>query len=104
MRSVALANIPCVAKKFQLVQTRLRKALFGLMNEELQAHRNISIQRSWDIAPSEINTGVAPEIDTIIKQNGLVDLSSEVRLLASRISKVAGFNARVYKELYAGML
>lgn len=72
------------------------------MAHELSSHRNMSGQ--FDMSSSDVNTGVMPEIDNIIKQNGLVDLSSEVRLLASRISKVAGFNARVFKDLYATML
>lgn len=45
-----------------------------------------------------------PEADLIIKQNGLLDLTSEIRLLASRISKVIGYNAQVFRELYASLI
>ena len=56
------------------------------------------------MAPSDLISEALAETDAIIKQNGLLDLTSEVRLLASRIAKVAGYNAHVFRELYADLL
>lgn len=91
-------------EQFLLVQSRLRKALSGLIYQEIQQHNRSIIGKTWDMASVEVAPESRPEADAIIKQTGLTDLAGEVRLLASRISKVVGYNAHVFRELYTELL
>ena len=74
------------------------------MIHEIQSSSKLTGNKPRDMASSDLTPEGHAETDAIIKQNGLLDLTSEVRLLASRISKVAGYNAYVFRELYAGLL
>lgn len=74
------------------------------MVHEIQSSSKVPSNKPWDMAPSDLISEALAETDAIIKQNGLLDLTSEVRLLASRIAKVAGYNAHVFRELYADLL
>jgi hypothetical protein len=86
--------------QFRIVQKRLRAGLSGLINHEL-VHVNRPASKGWDLATVDESPEIVNMLNTIIKQNSLTDLAGEVRLLATRIAKVVGYNARAYQELYS---
>jgi putative ubiquitin-RnfH superfamily antitoxin RatB of RatAB toxin-antitoxin module len=75
-----------------LVQTRLRNALFSLLQEELQYTSSRSSQKCDVESPSDS--------EVAIKKSGLLDLSNEVHLLSGRIGKVILHHYKTYRQLY----
>ncbi|KAK9897856.1 Tcp11-domain-containing protein [Cystobasidium minutum MCA 4210] len=92
------------SKLFQLVQTRLRRALSALILSEIEQHERSLSGKPWDMSSVEAALEARSELDSVMKRNGLADLTGEVRLLASRIAKVVGYNVHVFKQLYGELL
>ncbi|GAA5866957.1 hypothetical protein JCM8547_003931 [Rhodosporidiobolus lusitaniae] len=54
--------------------------------------------------PSPTSDALPSAVDLALSRNGLTAFSAEVRLLGSRIAKVASFNLEVYRPFYQALL
>jgi len=80
------------------MQNRLRAALSSILSEECLSGRSVDTDRMVLDNPSPT------PIEALLKKSGLSELSNEIRLLASRISKVVIFHDKVYHQYYQTIL